>query len=146
MKHPPYTKAHLNACSNKTPVAPRMYRHHLLCIHLAIEELQRGESPTELHWAELASMVNILVALKAQGHIDDTPADGYEFGIIEECVDELARAKLRAQAGANYRLTSAGLQAVKEATMAYEHIMANLNERAVKRAYNYVFNEQQADK
>jgi hypothetical protein len=108
---------------------------------MAIEELQRGETPTELHWSELASMVNVLVALKAQGHIDDTPAQGHEFGIIEELVEELARAKLRAQAGASYRLTAIGLTTAKEATAAYEHILQHLNERAVKKAYNYVHNE-----
>jgi hypothetical protein len=131
--NPPYSRAQINASSPKRPALPDAYVHNHYRVFDALTAILTGDKPTLQSWAELASVANILEALRQQQHITD--ADG----MIADATAALAKALKRPA----IRLDAAGRYAMIDMLEAYVMCCKDLPERTIKSAVNYAFNAQQ---
>lgn len=132
----PYTAAHLKACSPKRPMHPSIYLKSLFEIDAALQSIRAGDEPKFSHWVNLASMVNIMDALRQRKSITD---DG---GLITDAVNAMAESRIRADQGKAIRLDGKGLQAVNALMLDYTTCCEQLSERTIKSAINYAFERQ----
>lgn len=133
---PPYTRAQIQAASPKRPAHDGAYTHNHYFAFDALTAILTGDSPTLQNWSELASIANILEALRLQGEIVD------DQGLIPDCLRALAQAHQRD----TIRLDGAGRNAMILMLEEYVNLCKVIPERSIKSAVNFAFNAQQQTK
>ena len=132
MRKSPYTRAQVQAASPKKPAPASSFVHNHYLAFDALTAILTGDKPTLAHWAELANIANILMALCMQNVILDSD------GLVADAAEALRKARDRP----TIRLDASGRNAVINMLDQYVDLCKNIPARSIKAAVNFAFNIQ----
>lgn len=130
---PPFAKALVNGASPKKPIEWSHIAHLPIQYHVALEDVVSGRSD-ESSRMDLATLFNFMFAAKERKVIEDD-------GLLHGALQELGKAFRRTDDGKPFRLSGAGLQAMRDLVTAFEDVARSISARDYMKTCNFVWNE-----
>lgn len=125
--------------SPSQPMPDTKMVHHLTVLWSGLASLEKADAPTVDDWRVCSDAVNMLETLTTEGGW--LGCDGKavqltdESGLIEDAIDALAKAGMRARQGQAIRLDGAGIKAIRSVLENYAELIEVLPHRTMVRCH-----------